>query len=210
MDLSEMEQQDNFFKMDFIDLSTSWSNESNDQNQSSVVWNEEPKEFKISNEELKIRRELEIEIENNLEEEIKQGIWDLALRLHRLYQHKKERIARELSTYRFDDRNTIFRGMHIMIRVEGGSKVEIKEIEKEKRQLPKISLLKAGREIDWVRSLRSLNKKCEKSRNGRAQRKICVSSPNKECGKHERKKCSNAPRNKKDEELKLRNIGWQS
>ena len=50
----------------------------------------------MSAEELKIRDELERDVERDLEEEIKDGIYHLALRLHRLYQHQKERIGREL------------------------------------------------------------------------------------------------------------------
>lgn len=45
----------------------------------------------MSADELNIFRELEKDVERDLEEEIKDGIYHLALRLHRLYQHQKER-----------------------------------------------------------------------------------------------------------------------
>ena len=45
----------------------------------------------MSAEELKIRKELEMDVERDLEAEIKDGIYHLALRLHRLYQHQKKK-----------------------------------------------------------------------------------------------------------------------
>ncbi|XP_020255276.1 uncharacterized protein LOC109832260 [Asparagus officinalis] len=49
----------------------------------------------MSQEEQKIREELEIEIERVLEEEIKEGISQLTFQLHKLYQHKKRRTNSE-------------------------------------------------------------------------------------------------------------------
>ena len=46
----------------------------------------------ISEEELKIRSELGMEIERDLEEEIKEGIYHLALRLHRIYIRRKNEV----------------------------------------------------------------------------------------------------------------------
>nr|DAD22060.1 TPA_asm: hypothetical protein HUJ06_023523 [Nelumbo nucifera] len=125
-------------------------------------------------EELKIRAELEMDIERDLEEEIKDGICRLALRLHRLYQHQMERNARETSPIpsgarvRSQVQNTIFSEVIINIRMEGGSKIEINEIKKEvgEKGRPKASKSKivedrqgkmgsCGKEFDWVRTLRS-------------------------------------------------------
>ncbi|KAK3031136.1 hypothetical protein RJ639_035134 [Escallonia herrerae] len=50
----------------------------------------------MSAEELQICGELEMNVERGLEEEIKDGIYHFALRLHRLYQHQKERSGRKL------------------------------------------------------------------------------------------------------------------
>ncbi|KAI9165594.1 hypothetical protein LWI28_017095 [Acer negundo] len=77
----------------------------------------------MSEEELKIRGELESEIESNLEEEIKDGIYHLALRLHRLYQNHKERNAKQA--------NKTISEVNISIKMEGGTKIEIKEMKKE-------------------------------------------------------------------------------
>ncbi|KAF6151648.1 hypothetical protein GIB67_036193 [Kingdonia uniflora] len=46
----------------------------------------------VSNKEQKIWLDLELEIENELEQEIKDGISCLALRLHQLYQHRREEL----------------------------------------------------------------------------------------------------------------------
>ncbi|KAK3011802.1 hypothetical protein RJ639_012503 [Escallonia herrerae] len=43
-----------------------------------------------------IRGELEMDVERDLDEEIKDGIYHLALQLHRLYQHQKERNDKKL------------------------------------------------------------------------------------------------------------------
>lgn len=88
----------------------------------------------MSNEELKIRAELEVYIERDLEEEIKDGICHLALRLQRLYQKQRDRNAREPSASGSKDqswlKNTTFSEVNITIRMEGGSKIETNEIKK--------------------------------------------------------------------------------
>ncbi|KAF5937520.1 hypothetical protein HYC85_025026 [Camellia sinensis] len=76
-------------------------------------------------EELKIRCELEMEVERDLEAEIKDGIYHLALRLHRLYQHQKERNQERMNN------KTLYAEVNINIRLEGGTKIEIKEIKKD-------------------------------------------------------------------------------
>ena len=45
----------------------------------------------MSKEEERIRDELEMEIERNLEGEFKDGIYNLALKLRRLYEQRRER-----------------------------------------------------------------------------------------------------------------------
>ncbi|KAK3032285.1 hypothetical protein RJ639_036242 [Escallonia herrerae] len=45
---------------------------------------------------MEIRGELEMDVERDLEEEIKDEIYHLVLRLHRLYQHQKERSGKKL------------------------------------------------------------------------------------------------------------------
>ncbi|CAK9147099.1 unnamed protein product [Ilex paraguariensis] len=92
----------------------------------------------MSVEELKIRSELEMDVERDLEEEIMDKIYHLALRLHRLYQQQKERKARELSepeakNQRGTNKKTLSE-VNINIRMEGGTKIEIKEIKKDARE----------------------------------------------------------------------------
>lgn len=116
-------------------------------------------------EELKIRRELEMDIERDLEEEIKGGIYHLALRLHRLYQHRKERSHKS-------DGETLSE-VNINIRMEGGTKVEIKVITKKDQAVPQklvrpgisssrssenpksVQFMRSKKKFDWVNSLRS-------------------------------------------------------
>ncbi|XP_022643298.1 uncharacterized protein LOC111242776 [Vigna radiata var. radiata] len=86
----------------------------------------------ISAEELKIRSELGMEIENGLEKEIKESIYHLALGLHRIYQEKKERSAKE--TFELTEVN-------VSIRMEGRTEVEIREVKNVKK-------------VDWVKTLR--------------------------------------------------------
>nr|GME19390.1 uncharacterized protein LOC109180280 [Ipomoea batatas] len=99
-----------------------------------------------SNEEKKIWGELERDVERDLEEEIKDGICKLALRLHRLYHDSKT--LSEVS---------------INIRMEGGTKIEIKEIKKEAHRSSSSTrrggapppLPPRGQKFDWTNTLRS-------------------------------------------------------
>ncbi|XP_052197535.1 uncharacterized protein LOC127804664 [Diospyros lotus] len=136
----------------------------------------------MSAEEMKIRGELEMDVERDLEEEIKDGIYHLALRLHRLYQHQKERInAREYCAKTAQQglaKKKTLSEINISIRMDGGTKIEIKEIKKQTREHGhSLALIRSenGREIagagarkfDWAKSLRSearplvINKKYE-------------------------------------------------
>ncbi|XP_010531589.1 PREDICTED: uncharacterized protein LOC104807860 [Tarenaya hassleriana] len=84
---------------------------------------------KLSKQEQKIRDELEAEIEKNLEEEIKDGIYNLAVKLHRLYQQRREREASDGSGGRPDGKT--LSEVNISIKMEGHTKIEIKETKKE-------------------------------------------------------------------------------
>lgn len=125
--------------------------------------------LRVEDEEImKIRHELEMDVERDLEEEIKDGIYHLALRLHRLYQHRKERTKRGTeSGARFSKEET-FTEVNINIKMEGRTKIEIKETKKndDQRELrdhkirPQVStssrsLSKTSKKFDWVNSLRS-------------------------------------------------------
>ncbi|KAH7851011.1 hypothetical protein Vadar_005934 [Vaccinium darrowii] len=125
----------------------------------------------MSDEELKIRGELEMDLERDLEAEIKDGIYHLALRLHRLYQHQKERNERELSETGPKNQQGLTRSktvseVNISIRMEGGTTVEIKERKKEAREHgnsrsssrsenSKGMIGPNGKKFDWAKSLRS-------------------------------------------------------
>ncbi|XP_041001440.1 uncharacterized protein LOC121247157 [Juglans microcarpa x Juglans regia] len=115
----------------------------------------------------RLRSEKELEIRRDLEEEIKEGIYHHALRLHRLYQQQKER------------KNKTLLEVNISIRKEGGAKIEIKETKKDHRdhdhergrvprtasarsesitqlQLAAVPQVNANtKKFDWVKSLRS-------------------------------------------------------
>ncbi|KAK2656548.1 hypothetical protein Ddye_009600 [Dipteronia dyeriana] len=114
----------------------------------------------MSEDELKIRGQLESEIESNLEEEIKDGIYHLALRLHRLYQNQKERNAKQV--------NKTISEVNISIKMEGGTKIEIKEMKKEapdykvrpwtsksENMSRAMVLVSNNKKFDWAKSLRS-------------------------------------------------------
>ncbi|KAL5992624.1 hypothetical protein ACLOJK_013543 [Asimina triloba] len=128
----------------------------------------------MSGEELKVRNELEIEVEKDLEEEIKDGICRLALRLHRLYQHQKEIRGPGFSSMNGNKNQTnafvgVVTEVNISIRIEADSKMEVSESNKEisnQRRIEKVKVegehgkrLKMGvsscKEFDWVRTLRS-------------------------------------------------------
>ncbi|KAF5791169.1 hypothetical protein HanXRQr2_Chr09g0391581 [Helianthus annuus] len=83
-----------------------------------------------SMDELNIFKELEKDVERDLEEEIKDDIYRLALRLHRLYQHQKERHTSDSSEPHMKEqhaKNKILSELNINIRMENGTKIEIKE-----------------------------------------------------------------------------------
>ncbi|KAF3439224.1 hypothetical protein FNV43_RR17499 [Rhamnella rubrinervis] len=121
----------------------------------------------ITQEELKIRHELEMEIERDIEEEIKDGIYHLALRLHRLYQHKKERTVSTTAIEKDDhhQKKKTISEININIKMEGGTKVEIKETKKEvPEKSPKplssksetcMQKVTGNKKFDWVNTLRS-------------------------------------------------------
>ncbi|KAF5195362.1 Ubiquitin carboxyl-terminal hydrolase, partial [Thalictrum thalictroides] len=226
----DMEQQDNWFKMGLIDLSSSWSNESTDQIQSNVTWSDHMTNanedhlgssdrgmINMSKEELKIRSELEMDIESDLEAEIKDGICHLALKLHRLYQHQRERIARELSTNGSQSgrkKSVLLTEMNILMRMEGGSKVEINEMKKQKDQpkpFPRYKQGKTfqiGKEFNWVRTLRSeaasstnnAKKKHLKSQIHHVVKKNNISTVNEDQDREESKRSKNVLKKLTDEE----------
>ncbi|XP_058772262.1 uncharacterized protein LOC131646143 [Vicia villosa] len=121
--------------------------------------NKNVSEIPISEEELKIRSELAMKIEKDLEEEIKEGIYNLARRLNRVFQQRKEREAKEAAFDKVNNKTRALSKVIINIGIEGGAKIEIKEVNnkeaKERRCdfRPKKSL-KEVKEIDWERSLR--------------------------------------------------------
>ncbi|XP_031285405.1 uncharacterized protein LOC116144093 [Pistacia vera] len=169
-----MEQHLKNSKADILDHDLSIHKTSCGSNLSSNSLCDDPKSKKrdtFSEEELKIRSELENDIERNLEEEIKDGIYHLALRLHRLYLHQKERDAREAYELYGDKKrkNKVLSEVNISIRMEGGTKIEIKESRKEEdpdkgrpwtpssseniqAMLQQVSKHK---KFDWANSLRS-------------------------------------------------------
>ncbi|CAL5189067.1 unnamed protein product [Lathyrus oleraceus] len=115
-------------------------------------------EVPISAEELKIRSELAMKIEKDLEEEIKEGIYNLARRLNRVFQQRKEREAKEALCDTVNNKTRALSKVVINIGVEGGTKIEIKEVNKEAKERrcdfrPRKDL-KEVKEIDWERSLR--------------------------------------------------------
>ncbi|PON84775.1 hypothetical protein TorRG33x02_194790 [Trema orientale] len=125
---------------------------------------------------MKIRHELEVDVERDLEEELKEGIYHLALRLHRLNQHRNERTKRESESagVKFAQEET-FSEVNINIKMEGGTKIEIKETKKNdhhrhhhdrqelsrdhknRPQSSRTTLLmsRKSKKFDWVNSLRS-------------------------------------------------------
>lgn len=83
--------------------------------------------------EQKIRDELESEIERGLEEEIKDGIYGLALRLQRLYLHKQHRKMSASSTSSNREpshgpKSERLSELNIIIRSDGKSKIETYEV----------------------------------------------------------------------------------
>ncbi|KAI3462109.1 hypothetical protein Pfo_018772 [Paulownia fortunei] len=131
--------------------------------------------MKMSAEELKIREELEREVENDLEGEIKDGIYHLALRLHKLYQHQKERTLKQSSDQQNEHghaRKKMLSEVNINIKLEGGTTIQIKEIKKGARGSSRLIPIPSPKQaqnvqgkiarpsprstkFDWTRSLRS-------------------------------------------------------
>ncbi|KAJ8562578.1 hypothetical protein K7X08_031030 [Anisodus acutangulus] len=120
----------------------------------------------MNTDEMKIRGELEKDVERDLEDEIKEGICQLALRLHRLYKHQEERNTQKsidnLGTKDgMQGTNTkALSEVNINIKMEGGTKIEIKEIKKEARRSSKASsnvqrMVTRPSKFDWTQSLRS-------------------------------------------------------
>ncbi|XP_009801508.1 uncharacterized protein [Nicotiana sylvestris] len=120
--------------------------------------------------EMKIRGELERDVERDLEDEIKEGICQLALRLHRLYLHQEERNTKKSAndlgaTDGTHGTNTkALSEVNINIKMEGGTKIEIKEIKKKaRRSSSNLRSSKAASNVmftrppkfDWTQSLRS-------------------------------------------------------
>lgn len=94
----------------------------------------------MSLEERKIREELEQEVENDLEKEMKDGMYRLAMKLHNLYLHRKERSESRITGQSIDQqrkkqrksrKSSIVSEVNINIKMEGGTKIEIKESKKE-------------------------------------------------------------------------------
>ncbi|XP_021802444.1 uncharacterized protein LOC110746523 [Prunus avium] len=172
-----MDQQGKCNNSDFIDFSTLRSNEATNLINSTGAWllNEKPGAF-IPEEELKIRSEVEMDIERDLEEEIKDGICHLALRLHRLYQHQKERRSSYAAALAARDERKMekaFCEVNINIKMEGGTKIEIKETKKpappdqkgsgpnwsgsrsENYVQPFVKMARNSKKFDWAKTLRS-------------------------------------------------------
>lgn len=169
-----------------------------------------------SQDELKIRGELEMDVERDLEEEIKEEIYHLALRLHRLYRHQKERSG-EIP---MNARRKTLSEVNINIKMEGGTKIEIKEIKREAREKG-MSRLKNSqgvhvddKKFDWMKSLRggagpsSVNKKL----NIRSTSKLAADCYNLY---HNTKYDDNGRRSTKNTfgqqkaEVKLPELGWK-
>ncbi|CAN8276551.1 unnamed protein product [Cochlearia groenlandica] len=91
--------------------------------------NEERRLLLLSKEEERIRDELEMEIERNLEGEFKDGIYNLALKLRRLYEQRREREEESLNVSMKKSKRVL--EVNISIKMEGDTKIEINESKKE-------------------------------------------------------------------------------
>ncbi|CAI9767029.1 unnamed protein product [Fraxinus pennsylvanica] len=113
----------------------------------------------MSIEELKIRNELENDVEQDLEEEIKDGIYHLALRLHRLYEHQKERHTNTETNPK--STRKMLSEVNISIKMEGGTPIQIKEIKKQANiqektpPNPMTATPANNKKFDWEKTLRS-------------------------------------------------------
>lgn len=173
----------------------------------------------VSDKEMKIRSELEMEVERDLEEEIKDGIYNLSLRLHRLYQRQKERKEKEASE---DDRNRAFSEVKISIRMEGNTRVEIKESTKEATEKGRSKSHRSedakevsgfgAKKLDWEKTLRvgSVNRangsSKQRDKKGRSDHNL-HSNPkfNKVRGKND---CSSRKPDRKVDNKPLQ-LGWK-
>ncbi|KAK6923340.1 hypothetical protein RJ641_011644 [Dillenia turbinata] len=158
----------------------------------------------MSKEELKIRNELLMDIERDLEEEIKEGIYHLALRLDKLYRHQRERKASTTlkpSPSQQLPKNKTLSEVNINIKMEGGTKIEIKEIKREvdrtegrvhsSMSRSEVMASQDAKKLNWVKTLRSRD-------SGRMMT--------------EKKRCTNAPTPRNSivhNEYKLRELGWK-
>ncbi|KAH6796614.1 hypothetical protein C2S52_021168 [Perilla frutescens var. hirtella] len=119
-------------------------------------------------EEWKIREEIEEKVENDLEKEIKDGIYGLAMKLHNLYLHQREGHKKRKSRKKI----RVFSEVNINIKMEGETTIEINESKKEDggrcrfipNPTPKQAHSGRGKNIppstrrakfDWMQSLRS-------------------------------------------------------
>ncbi|KAA8546743.1 hypothetical protein F0562_003172 [Nyssa sinensis] len=185
----------------------------------------------MSAEELKIRGELELEIERDLEAEIKDGIYQLALRLHRLYHHQKERNARELSesgNKNHGMKSKILSEVNISIKMEGGTRIEVQEIKKEApaNGRPRTSrsenmqgmVAAEAKKFDWVKTLRSAGTSplaANKNNDSFHQKKVLQNKPNfhQNLTLELRRNSTSALRQRKrnmGSENKLLALGWRS
>lgn len=94
----------------------------------------------MSEDEQKIRDELESEIERDLEEEIKDGIYGLTLRLQRLYLHKQHRKTSASSTSSNTEpsdepKSERLSELNIIIRLDGKSNIGTYEVKPSFRDL---------------------------------------------------------------------------
>ncbi|ERN02918.1 hypothetical protein AMTRI_Chr04g250030 [Amborella trichopoda] len=130
----------------------------------------------VSEEEAKIRDELEIDIERDLEAEIKDDIWQLALRLNQLYRKQSDRISTQLVDsiphVLLKEKTPVFSEVELIIKMIGGSTVEMIERKKEVSHLssgvnhnncrpknkvdtkPRTTAISSERNFDWAKSLR--------------------------------------------------------
>ncbi|KAG2319088.1 hypothetical protein Bca4012_054651 [Brassica carinata] len=88
----------------------------------------EDRRLLLSKEEERIRDELEMEIERNLEGEFKDGIYNLALKLRRLYEQRRER-EESLDVSMRKSKRVL--EVNISIKMQGDTKIEITERKKE-------------------------------------------------------------------------------
>lgn len=123
---------------------------------------------KMSLEELRIRGELEKDIERELEKEIKDGICGLALRLHRLYHHDQKKMAERKN--RLLSHEEVISIIINIVRSEGHdheTRIEVKEMIKKNIQEKtggggnlvhhQKNIVPKSKKFDWTKSLRSSN-----------------------------------------------------